>query len=244
MSALTADALDPALYYAVRQAEGRTYSDEVVALLPRAGPGVAHRDEWRIRQASALRLEEYFRRQSKPLSILDLGCGNGWMAARMGRLPKCKVWGFDTNRPELTQAGRVFRQRGLGFVEGDIERLPFLDGALDSVVIASSIQYFPDLVGMVRGLLERLSGRGEIHILDSPLYEDLEVAGARERSQEYYARLGFPQMAPHYYHHTWSSLQDFEVTILYDPRTLLSRLRGRFRSVEAPFPWIRIREKP
>ncbi len=69
-------------------------------------------------------------------------------------------------------------------------------------MVASVIQYFPDLPALIRGLRKLLTKRGEVHIIDSPLYGEQGLAAARERTRAYYAGLGFPEMGEQYFHHT------------------------------------------
>lgn len=229
----------PELYLAVREREGRLYADEVVARLPEVDRSHPHRAEWRARAASARRLIAYFQRQSRSLTILELGCGNGWLASALAGLPGSRVYGLDTNGLELTQAVRVFD--GTAFLAADVLRPPFPDRAFDAVVMASSVQYFDDLGGLLRALKPLLRPGGEVHIVDSPVYADEEVPAARRRSAAYYGDLGIPAMAGRYHHHTWAALMGFDFDILYDPSSVLSRLRRRLGSVDSPFPWLRVR---
>jgi SAM-dependent methyltransferase len=232
----------PDLYLAVRQREGRIYLDGVVERLPDVGLDHPHRNEWLARRASARRLLAYVRRRPKPLRVLDLGCGNGWLSASLSGLPQTYVMGLDTNLTELAQAARVFHAADrAGFLAGDVLRPPWPEGSFDVAVIASSIQYFDDLGGLLRAVGSLLRPGGEAHILDSPIYEDPDVDAARHRSEAYYAQLGFPEMAVRYHHHTWAALDGFDVACLYDPGTLSARLQRRLGHVDSPFPWLRVR---
>ncbi len=231
------------LYRQVREKEGRLYSDNVVARLPVLPRTHPLRAEWQARADSAARLRAYLAKLPKPLTILELGCGNGWLANRLACLDGCRVWGIDLNRRELSQAARVFAgNRRLAFACADVFAGPFPERAIDCVVIASAAQYFPDLAALIRRLIALLTERGEIHISDSPFYAPEEVAEARARSQAYYTGLGFPQMAAHYHHHTLAALSEFQPVMLYDPHSLLARLRRRLRLAASPFPWIRLRK--
>jgi ubiquinone/menaquinone biosynthesis C-methylase UbiE len=101
--------------------------------------------------------------------VLDLGCGNGWLANSIAATTDSSVVGLDLNRYELQQARRLFAQRtSLSWIVTDIFSAPFRDAAFDVVVIASAIQYFADLPGTLRKLVPFLKAQGEIHILDSP----------------------------------------------------------------------------
>ncbi len=234
---------DSDIYLRVREKEGRLYSDDVVGRLPDLPRAHPLRAEWRARAASAARLGAYLAQLSRPLTILELGCGNGWLANRLARLQSCRVVGVDLNHFELSQAARVFAgNHCLGLLKADIFQAPFCERSFDTIIIASAIQYFPDLPMLIQRLRPLLSARGEIHILDSPFYSPSEAAEARARTQAYYAALGFPEMADHYHHHLLDTLAGFHPVRLYDPGSPLARLRRLFHLVDSPFPWIRLRQ--
>jgi SAM-dependent methyltransferase len=130
------------------------------------------------------------------------------------------------------QARRVFAHRqNVTWVAADIFCPPF-GRSFNVVVMASSIQYFPDLSQLIEALLPILRDNGEIHILDSPLYSKDDLPAARERSRRYYEQLGFPSMAAHYHHHTPAALDPYHPVWLYHPDPSVK---------DSPFPWIRLR---
>lgn len=236
---------DPALwqerearYLRVREREGRLYADDVVRGLPHIAPAHPLASEWTARRKSARRLRQYLAQQSRPLTILDLGCGNGWLAHSLSTLPGVSVCGLDVNRLELEQAARVF---------GGADRLQFCFGdvfsaalpAFDVIIVVSAIQYFSDLPALLNRLRTLLSSAGAIHILDSPLYAANDVRAAQARTERYYAALGFPDCAADYHHHPWTALAPFRPVVLYDPRRPLNRLKRRL-GWGSPFPWIKL----
>ena len=232
--------MDINLYLSVREKEGRLYSDEIVARLPSVPDGHPLRDEWRARSASALRLTKYLSRDSEPRTILDLGCGNGWLSNLLCQAGH-HVIGVDLNEHELKQAARVFASnRGLCFLEADIFAAPFQSESFDVILLSSVIQYFEDLPAVLNTLLRYLKPAGEIHIIDSPLYSDDESTGAVERSRRYYSALGFPQMADHYFHHRKSDLEAFDADWLYRHPSCLKRWWG---GIDSPFPWVVVTRK-
>ena len=235
--------MDTDLYLRVREKEGRLYSDEEVAQLPSVSNAHPISMEWRARAASAARLTGYLSRRSKPLSILDLGCGNGWLSNLLHRSGHCVI-GLDQNHFELKQAARVFsQQKGLSFLEADVFLSPFVAETFDAILLASVIQYFRDLPVLLSALLRYLKGQGEIHIIDSPLYSDSERDQAANRSLQYYASLGFPQMAEHYFHHRASDLSTFRRKTLYQGRPLTLRLNQLLGRFDSPFPWMVIQKQ-
>lgn len=235
--------MDTDLYLSVREKEGRLYSDEMVARLPSISDAHPLAKEWRARSASAARLTRYLSRRPKPLSILDLGCGNGWLSNLMHRSGHCVI-GMDQNRYELKQAARVFSQKaGLAFLGADIFAAPFAAQTFDVILLASVLQYFRNLTALLSVLLRYLKGQGEVHIMDSPLYSDAERDHAAHRSHQYYSSLGFPQMAEHYFHHCASDLNAFSPKTLYQGRPLTLRMNQLLGRVDSPFPWIMIEKQ-
>lgn len=230
------------LYLRVRKKEGRLYSDEVVAQLPSVPNGHLLANEWRARAASAARLTRYLARQTKPLTILDLGCGNGWLSNLLSKTGH-HVIGADQNLHELKQAARVFSSNpNVSFLDADIFSAPFAPETFDVILLASAIQYFPNLPALLNVLFRYLKPQGEIHIIDSPLYTSEEIPNAIQRSRQYYSSLGFPEMAKQYFHHCAADLNPFDAECLYrpSPRDLRQRI---LRSFDSPFPWLVINKQ-
>jgi len=231
------------LYLRVREKEGRLYSDDVLAQLPFVPNTHPLANEWRMRSASASRLTRYLARRSKHLSILELGCGNGWLSSQLSKAGH-HVVGMDQNLHELKQAARVFPQNSkLVFMKADMFSAPFFPRTFDVIVLASVIQYFQDLPALLSLLMNYLKPDGEIHIIDSPLYEITEWESAVRRSKEYYLSIGFPEMADGYFHHLKSDLKMFNVKQLHNTNPFMLRLRHWLGQTNSPFPWLVIRKQ-
>src|SRR5688572_22445837 len=100
---------DSDLYLNVREKEGRLYSDDVVARLPDTPASHSLHAEWQVRAASASRLTDYLAaRFPERGTLLDLGCGAGWLANQIASVTSMLVAGLDRNHTELAQARRVF----------------------------------------------------------------------------------------------------------------------------------------
>lgn len=226
------------LYLQVRAREGRLYPDAMAARLPHVPAGHPLAAEWRLRAASCARLAHHLEKLARPLGILDAGCGNGWLANQMARLPATSLCGTDRARLELAQAQRLFARPNLVFLEADISNPPFHSRAFDVILLASVIQYFPDLPALIRSLLPLLAPQGELHLLDSPLYTPTQLPAARQRTREYYTALGFPEMAEGYHHHTASALAEFSPQWLHQPHSPGARWARLLRRATSPFPWI------
>lgn len=229
------------LYLQVREKEGRIYSDEIAAHLPDIPASHPLTSEWRARAGSANRLEHYLSNLVAPLHVLEVGCGNGWLSHHIASIPGTKVWGLERGGPELAQAVRLFSSQNLGFLAADIFQAPFPEHRFDVIILASVIQYFRDLPALIRALRRLMKQNGEIHLLDSPLYDENEVNPACARTRTYYAELGFPEMAEHYFHHTTAALEEFSPHWLYRPVGWRSRIGQALGQHSSPFPWLCIR---
>jgi SAM-dependent methyltransferase len=223
------------LYIGIRDKEGRMYPDEIVKTLPEVPATHPHYAEWMVRKRSSLRLIRYLAAKKKPLRILEIGCGNGWLGHRLSGIPGARVTGMDVNRTELEQALRVFRKvDNLRFVNEVKEA----EADVDIIIYSASIQYFPDLAEILQGSLRRLSSGGEIHILDSPFYDIEDLDAAQKRTMDHFTALGFPDMARYYHHHPRPALKPFKPILLYHPRSVFARLLHR----KDPFPWYCIKK--
>jgi ubiquinone/menaquinone biosynthesis C-methylase UbiE len=223
-------------YLSVRQKESRIVSDEELLLLPATRFNHDYAAEWKRRAWSSRQLKAYLEKKNRPLSILEVGCGNGWLCNRLSYLRNTEILGIDINRTELVQARRVFHnRRNLRFMPGTIEDL-LPSFRFDVILFAASIQYFPDIDITLGKTLQLLHEEGEIHVIDSHFYNGKEVADARERSRQYFHALNEPGMTEFYFHHSLSALEDFNYRILYNPRSIFSKITGS----PSPFYWLRI----
>lgn len=222
------------LYVAVRAQENRIYTDAQLQTLP---DFYIHSNEWDVRKHSSDRLLAYLGKKRKFLKILEVGCGNGWLSAKMAGLAKTYVTGLDINMVEISQANRVFKKPNLEFVYDSFNDNTFDKEKFDVVVFAASLQYFPSVVAVLRQAERLLNRGGEIHILDTPFYDVDDAAKAADRCRSYYNDMGIPEMADHYFHHSISEFWGFDYKILFNPTSWLNRLFKK-----DPFYWIAIKK--
>ncbi|HEU5291858.1 MAG TPA: class I SAM-dependent methyltransferase [Cyclobacteriaceae bacterium] len=225
-------------YLSIREKENRIYSDDQVSKLPEISSTHPHFLEWQMRKESMYRLL-YYLKSKKIKRILDIGCGNGWLSSHLAKT-KAEVFALDINEIELKQGSRVFKEmNNLTFLYADVLSNPFKNENLfDLIVVSSAIQYFPDVRSLLSSLQLLLSDQGEIHILDSPVYQSkTEAVRAKKRSEEYFNSMGHAWMNYYYFHHTIDQFRLFNFKILYDPASFFSRLKNRFVKA-SPFPWI------
>jgi ubiquinone/menaquinone biosynthesis C-methylase UbiE len=231
------------LYIKVREKEKRIFSDKEVLELPYVKNKHVHFDEWAIRKSSFEKFKKSLSTRNISLNMLDIGCGNGWMSDKLSEINNSTVIGVDANRYEIEQAQRVFNNnKKVQFVYGNI-----LENTLDNrerfdiIVLAASIQYFADINILIKKLFSLLNPKGEINILDSPLYNKKNVDKAKAASLNYYTNLGYPAMAEYYHLHLWEELEKFNFKIRN--RSFLDRfLLKIFKTKHNYFPWIVIRK--
>ena len=210
-------------YLSLRSKEGRLHDDETVRQLP-----FVDDPEWKIRANSAQKLLRHLKRENVR-SFIEVGCGNGWLTNYLQRELNVAATGIDVNRTELEQATRISGGRAK-FIYGDIFSDVFNGIEADVIILAASVQYFPD----PERLIDRLRSKGTIHILDSPIYDVGAAAAAKERSKKYFDSKDAPGMARFYFHHEIDKFGGAE--FLYKPNKISKFFGG------SPFPWIRIRK--
>ena len=228
-------------YLAIREKEGRTYSDQALPELPHVAANHPHFHEWQIRKASADRLIKDFKNKISGGQFLDLGCGNGWFSHQLATVPNAQVLGLDVEGPEIRQAARVFADLAprLHFKATDIFASDLDDLRFDRITLGASIQYFPDLKVLLTRLRTLLKPNGEIHVFDSPFYPESELEGAKARSVGYYEGMGFPDLAQFYHHHSMQAATDLGALMKANPNSIQSKFsRKILGKVISPFPWL------
>jgi SAM-dependent methyltransferase len=224
-------------YIKLRKDEGRLYDDNTVKKLPHIETENPLYREWQIRKSSADRLVNYIH-TNRINNVVEIGCGNGWLLNYLNERCKGEYLGIDINQTELLQASRVFgSSEKLNFALADVNTGIFNEPLAHLVVLASVIQYFPDLAQLISKLKGFLRPGGEIHVLDSPFYNNEKgAAEAKDRTKKYFDDRKSPDMAFHYHHHTFESLHPHHFRIHRKPGFLKKIFR--LGTPESPFDWI------
>jgi SAM-dependent methyltransferase len=205
-------------YLQLRKNEGRVYTDKEVSQLPDVDPFHIYYEEWQVRKQSCNRLVKYLGQKQKALTILEIGCGNGWLTSKLATVENAIVTGADINTYELDQANRVFgNKNNISFVYGGPDNEIFDGQVFDVIVFAASAQYFPSLKQILNKALQHITLQGEIHIVDTHLYKHESVEAAAKRTTQYFTSIGFPEMGDYYFHHCIDDIKIFNHRILHDP---------------------------
>jgi len=227
-------------YHNMRLSEQRIYTNEQIAKLPDIDPNHLHYNEWNIRKKSAEQLITSLEKKKKKLNILEVGCGNGWLSAKLANIKNATVTGVDVNRIELMQAVTIFEKiNNLKFIYGNISDYELKPHSFDIIVFAASLQYFSSLDAIIGKALSLLKVDGEIHIIDTSFYNKNEIINAAKRTKNYYTSIGFEEMSKYYFHHSISDLYLFNYQILYNPNSIFNK----FKKTRQPFYYIIIQQK-
>jgi SAM-dependent methyltransferase/uncharacterized protein YbaR (Trm112 family) len=185
-------------YEVVREAEGRgSDSPDYYRALPFADLSGRFAEDWRIRARSFEALLQHvvvpLERRGRPLRVLDVGAGCGWLAARMTeRGHVAAASDLLTNDRDGLGAHIHFDQRFLP-IQAEFERLPLADGQLDLLVVNAALHYATDYRAVLSGALRLLRAGGVLAIVDTPVYHDSESGAQmmRERGEYFAQRYGF-----------------------------------------------------
>lgn len=186
-------------YRALRVKEARgSESPAWYRALPTVPEGDPFAWQWHIRKTT---LNAFTARVLAPLAkglrIADCGAGCGWFSYRMrtlGHLP-CSI-DINVDDRDGLGAARHFAP-DWPVIEADFNALPIHDESADMVVFNGSLHYAADYRATTAEALRILRPRGQIVILDSPLYHRPEAGAAMraERRAAYEKQYGTPWRA-------------------------------------------------
>jgi SAM-dependent methyltransferase len=191
-------------YEFIRAAEGRGSSrSEYYLSLPYEDISGRNGDQWAIRAHTFQTMERCIlaplaKLKQRPLRILDLGAGNGWMSYRLA---------LRSHRPVAVDL-LTNDQDGLGAashysahirplfprVQADLDRLPFASSVFDLVIFNASFHYSEDYERTFAEALRCTGPGGRIVIADTPWYAEEQSGKAmvEEKHKRFLATYGFP----------------------------------------------------
>jgi SAM-dependent methyltransferase len=190
-------------YAALRAREGRGAGDSERLALPYVTSGPLAL-QWRIRARTFDRfvgavLYPLERAAGRPLAILDLGAGDGWLSARMAaRGHRAVALDARVDSVDGLAAAHLFTRRGapaFGRVAARFEELPLASRSFDLAVFNASLHYATDLARVLAGAWRVVRGGGAVAILDSPFYKTKEAGEAMLLARERATRIEYPDLA-------------------------------------------------
>jgi ubiquinone/menaquinone biosynthesis C-methylase UbiE len=113
-----------------------------------------------------------------PGRVLDMATGGGHTALALAPIAR-RVIAYDVTEPMLRAARGLLRDRGTAtaaFVAGDVEALPFEDGAFDVVTCRIAAHHFADVATAVREVRRVLRPGGSFLLQDILGHDDAEAA--------------------------------------------------------------------
>ena len=190
-------------YETVRREEGRGADDaEYYRNLPFTDLTGRFAEDWRIRATSFRALMKQVlhpieAQHGRPLKILDIGAGNGWLSNHLA------ARGHDVAAVDLLAnasdglGAHVHFETVFVPVQAEFDRLPFVDDQVDLIIFNGSLHYSTDFAVTLGGALRVLRSDGKLAVVDSPVYRHAASGQAmvREREAQFQRRYGFPSNA-------------------------------------------------
>ena len=204
--------------------------------------------DWQIRARSFRAFAQHVlqpreREFNRPLRILDLGAGNGWLSYRLAQRGHIAAAIDLLVNPQDGLGAYVHYDATFTPVQAEFDRLPFDAAQFDLTIFNASLHYAVNYETTLREALRVLQPGGQIVVLDSPVYGS-GSSGAqmvREREAAFTRAYGFPSNAlPSENYLTQQRLRDLAEALqlhwrFIQPfygwrwrlRPLMARLRGR-----------------
>ncbi len=187
-------------YQIVRQAERRGSTEaSYYRSLPFADLSGRFTADWRIRARSFREFQREVLQPlehdlKRPLHVIDLGAGNGWLAYRLAQRGHV-VAAVDllTNSADGLGA-HVHYDAAYTPVQAEFDRLPFVGDQIDLIVFNASLHYSTHYETTLCEALRVLRPDGSLVILDSPVYRSADSGAqmVREREAAFTRTYGFP----------------------------------------------------
>lgn len=178
MNAPLTDTLDRfrADYAAHRAAEGRGLAEAELLRLPWLRTGPLAR-QWGVRARTFEVFLDHVadpiaREVGRPLRILDLGAGNGWLSYRLAlRGHECTAVDIRDDQVDGLGAARAFRARvQFDCLVASFDTLPVVDRFADLTIFNAALHYATDLGATLAEAARATRRGGTLVILDSPFY--------------------------------------------------------------------------
>ena len=160
-----------------RAEEGRGYSGTQLLQLPYLTDG-PHASQWAVRARTfdafmAKVLRPAAARMDRPLEVLDLGAGNGWLSYRVA-VEGHRAFALDIRTDSVDGLGASAPLRRLApnmeCLVASFGAIPLSSGSIDIALFNASLHYATDLPAVLREAVRVTRPGGQIAILDTPFY--------------------------------------------------------------------------
>jgi SAM-dependent methyltransferase len=185
-----------AQYRRIRAADGYRQRDAAYYRgLPEVGRDDPQNAVWRIRQQSFRHLcRIVLTRLGRPLRVLDLGAGNGWLSHRLTLLGNVCVAVDWLDDPDDGLGAALHYPTTFTRLQADFDHLPVAAGQFDVVIFNASLHYSANPTATLSNAAKTLVNGGTLVVMDSPVFVSDE-GGQRmlaERQQGFADRIGRP----------------------------------------------------
>jgi SAM-dependent methyltransferase len=177
-------------YEIVRRSEGWGSSESAYyRALPFADLSGRYPEIWRMRTITYHALlrhivEPLVKTVQRPLQLLDLGAGNGWLSYRLAQLGHQSA-AVDLLVNEVDGLG-AHRHYHVSFtaVQASFEHLPFAVAQADLILFNGSLHYATSARDTLSQALPLLRPGGRLVVMDSPVYHDACSGAQMVRERE------------------------------------------------------------
>jgi SAM-dependent methyltransferase len=186
-----------AQYRRVREQDGyRQRAEGYYRELPHVARGDPQHAVWRIRQESFRHLCRRVLTPlgRRPLRILDLGAGNGWLSHRLTLLGNVCVAVDRLDDPDDGLGAALHYPTTFTRLQADFDHLPVVAGQFDVVIFNASLHYSVNPIATLRNAAKPLLDGGALVVMDSPIFVS-DADGQRmlaEQHQVFADRIGRP----------------------------------------------------
>lgn len=167
-------------YGAHRAAEGRDYKGAELLSLPYLKAGPLAR-QWTVRARTFDAFMKHLvrpmsRAAGRPLQVLDMGAGNGWLSYRLSiEGHRCTAIDIRDDAVDGLGAASGFLDRtNFDRLVASFEDLPLSSASADIAVFNAALHYSTDLAATIAEAARVVRRGGRIAILDSPFYAKSE----------------------------------------------------------------------
>jgi len=99
--------------------------------------------------------------------VLDVGCGNGSLLYRLGKVAKIEGFGVDIS-PKMAAAAMT-KNPNYQFFAADCEDIPFADASMDTLIACAAYHHFPNVDAFAAEASRLLKDGGSLYIAEMRL---------------------------------------------------------------------------